>query len=69
MFPVFILSLLLATISFIMSDRPSFLPSACNNSGPTVPIRILIFECFFIDKIVENVQVSLKYDKNNDYVT
>jgi hypothetical protein len=53
-----------ATISFVMSVRPS----AWNNSPSTGGIFInLIFEIF--SKIYQENQTSLKSDKNNRYFT
>jgi hypothetical protein len=47
-------------------DRQVGLP-ACNNSAPTGRIFMKFYILGIFWKSVENVQVSLKYDKNKGY--
>ena len=61
-----------ATVSFIMflsicvSVCPSVRPTARNNSAPTGRIFMKFDVCFF-EKSIEEIQFSLKSDKNNGY--
>ena len=54
-----------ATISFVMSVRPS----AWNNSAPTGRIFMKFDIWLFFENSVGKVQVSINSDKNNRYLT
>ena len=54
-----------ATLSFVMSVRPS----AWNNSAPTERIFMKFYILIFFRKSVFKVQVTIKSDKNNGSFT
>jgi hypothetical protein len=61
--------LALSRPSASLSVRPSIHPSAWNNSDPTKRVFMRFDMWAFFRKSAEKVQVSLKPDKNNGYVT
>ena len=57
-----------ATICFVMSVRPSVRPSAWNNSAPTGRNSMKFDIWVFFRKSFEIFYVSLRSDKNNEYL-
>jgi hypothetical protein len=58
-----------ATASFFVSVRPSILLSECNYFDFWGFFFLSLFSFLFFQKSVENIQVSLKSDKNNGHYT
>jgi hypothetical protein len=59
--------LLKATVSSVMSVRPSVGNSLASTGRILINLDIRAFSFFFFRKCVEKIQVLLKSDKNNGY--